>query len=435
MAAQDGLPAVVDAVRRRWALCLLVAVPLALVVGLYARSLPSQYDAQTTVAFAPRLGSQVGADVVRVVLPRYVTLLTADATIRRISAETRLDPATLTAADVSVATDTANLDILVRDTDPARAADAANALARAALAASAQDELLQGQQVAAALAPRTPSAPSRGLFTLAGLVAGLVAGLAAAVLAERGSPRLRDDADVLSVSSLPVLGHVPVSPGLRSGRTVEVTDPHIGSAVRAVLARSEQAAGPSGARVLAITSPDNGDGKTTLAAAYAALAARRGVRVVVVDADLSRAGLSDTLHVDVATSPGLTDLLDGTADLDACLAEGPVDGVRVLASAVRPQAVDQLTRRLPGLVDELLREADRVVLDCPPLSEYDGQAVLAQLPAALLVVRAGAASATLARSATLLDGLGVRALGVVLNHSRMPLGADGYGRTPLVEEA
>ena len=435
MAAEQGLPAMVEAVRRRWALCLLVALPLALVVAAYARSLPSQYDAETTVAFAPRLGSQVGADVVRVVLPRYVTLLSAEATVQRVAGELGVDAGALAGADISVATDTANLDIVVRSTDPRTAAAVANALAGAALASSEDDELLQAQQVAPALPPQAPAAPPRGLLTLAGLVAGLVAGLACAFLAERGRPRLRDDADVTSASTLPVLGQVPFSRELKAGRTVEVSDPVIGSAARAVLARAEQAAGAAGARVLAVTSPDSGDGKTTLAVAYAATAARRGRRVVLLDADLARAGLTETLGYDREIGPGLADLLDGTAGLDACLAEGPVDGVTVLTGSVRPEAVDLLTRRLPGLVEELLRRADQVVVDCPPLAEDDGQALLAQLRTVLLVVRAGAPSATLGRGAALLDGLGVDALGVVLNNSRSTPPVEPYARVPLVAQA
>jgi len=435
VAAEQGLPAMVDAVRRRWALCLLVALPLALGVAVYARSLPAQYDAETTVAFAPRLGSQVGADVVRVVLPRYVTLLSADATVQQVASDLHVTPDALAGADVSVATDTANLDIVVRGTDPATAAAIANALARTALTASKDDELLQAQQVATALPPHSPSAPPRGLLTLAGLVAGLVAGLGCAFLAERGSPRLRDATDVTSASTLPVLGQIPFSRELKAGRTVEVSDPVVGSAARAVLARAEQAAGTRGARVVAVTSPDSGDGKTTLAVAYAATAARRGRRVVLVDADLGRAGLTDAMGFDRHVGPGLGELLEGSAPLAACLAEGPVDGVTVLTGSVRPEAVDLLTRRLPSLLEELLRGADQVVVDCPPLAEDDGQALLAQLRTVLLVVRSGAPSAALARSSALLEGLGVHALGVVLNNSRSTPAPEPYGRVPLVAEA
>ena len=115
MAAEQGLPAVLDALRRRWPLAVLVALPLALGVSAYARSVPAEYDAQTTVAFAPRPGAQIGADVVRVVLPRYVALLSAPATTQRVAAETGLPRELLAAADVAVTTETANLTVVVRD--------------------------------------------------------------------------------------------------------------------------------------------------------------------------------------------------------------------------------------------------------------------------------------------------------------------------------
>ena len=436
MAAEQGLPAVLDALRRRWPLALLVALPLALGVSAYARSVPAEYDAQTTVAFAPRPGAQIGADVVRVVLPRYVALLSAPATTQRVAAETGLPREVLAAADVSVATETANLTVVVRDTDPARAARAANALAAAALADGADDELLSAQQVAPALPPEEPSAPARTLLQLAGLLAGLLVGLVVAVVAERGRPRLRDPQDVLAAGGLPLLGQVPTSRDLRAGRTAEVTDPALASAARAVVARAEQAAGPGGARLLAVTSPTAGDGKTTLALAYAATAARRGRTVVLVDGDVSGAGLTAALGGLQEGEGDLCEVLHDRACLADCLVDGPVDGLRVLPTRSCPDDVDLLTRRLPGLLEELLRGADQVVLDAPALAQDDSQALLAQLPAALLVVRAGTPSASLTGSAALLEGLGVRALGVVLNHTgALSPSGEPYGRVPLVGEA
>lgn len=440
MTERQGLPALFDAVRRRWALALLVAVPLASAAGLYAGALPAQYDASTTVAFAPRLGSQVGADVVRVVLPRYVAYLTADSTVDTVASGLRTDPASLAGAvQVSVATDTANLAVAVRSQDPVAAAAAANAFAQAALVESADDDLLQGQQVAPALPPRQPAAPPRGLLQLAGLLAALLAGGGAAVLAERSRPRTRDACDVVSATGLPVLARLPTSRPLGQGGTVEVSDPQLGPAVRALVAQAERAAGPGGVTVVGVTSPSCGDGKTTLAIAYAAAVARQGRSVVLLDADLHRAGLSESLHLQGGAGPDLADLLAdgdprGGGPVEACLHEGPVDGVRVLPTGVRPGSVDLLVRRLPALLEQLRGIAEVVVVDCPPVQEDDGQAILAGLPAVLLVVSAGTPTATVEQARSLLDGLGARVLGVVLNHS-VPLVARGYARAPLVGSA
>ena len=427
MAAEQGLPAVLDALRRRWPLALLAALPLVLGVSAYPAPAPAAYDAETTVAFAPRPGAPIGADVLRVVLPRYVALLGAPATEQRVAAETGLPRELLEAAEVSVAPETANLTVVVRAPDPALAAAAANALAGAALADVADDELLTAQQVAPALPPDEPAAPPRTLLQLAGLLAGLLTGLAVAVVAERGRPLLRDTQDVAVAGRLPVLGQVPTGAGL----TGEVPDPVLAPAVRAVVARAERAAGPAGARLLAVTSPTAGDGKTTLALAYATSAARRGCTVVLVDADLAGAGLTEALGGLGPREADLGAVLAGRARLRDGLAAGPVDGLRVLRSRPCPADVDLLTRRLPGLLEELLRGADQVVVDAPSLADDDGQVLLAQLPAALLVVRAGTPSAALTDSADLLDGLGVRTLGVVLNH---PGGLPVNGRVPLVGE-
>ena len=417
MGRRQGLPAILSAIRRRWALCLIVAVPLALVVAIYARTAPAQYDGQTTVAFSPRPSASIGADVMRVVLPRYVSLLKAQATVDNVARETGVDPAVVDGASVVVATDTANLLIVVRDTDPQQAAKAANALAATALLANDKDNLLQAQQVAPALPPVKPAAPPRSLLTLAGLLAGLIVGLTVAVLAERGRPRIEDEQDVRDADAPDVLGRIPTSLTLARGRSAAVTDPHIASAVRAVLARTERAARPADVPVLGVTSPPGAHGRTTTTLALAAAAARQNRSVIVLDADLTRRGLSDETWSAPAGTADLTALLTGRATLDDCLAPGPVAGVSVVRAASGPDALDLLARGRPGLLRELGERADLVIVDCPPVDDDDGQALIVHLPAVVLVVRSGTSSTALAQTAVLLQGLGPRALGVALNRT------------------
>jgi Mrp family chromosome partitioning ATPase len=415
----QGLPAIAAAVRRRWLVCLLIALPFALAVGGYAYTAPSQYDAETTVAFSPRPPSDPGADIIRVLLPSYVSLLQAPATVATVSERTGVEPALVEGADVSIATDTANLVIVVRDTDPERAAVTANALAGIALAAAEDDNLFTADQVARALPPDRPSAPPRTLLAIAGLFAGLIAGIALAVLAERGRPVVRTQEELIGDTSLRALGHLPKSRQLRGGPTLQTDDPLVASGMRAVLSRADHAASPGTVHALGITSPSGRHGRTTLTLAYAATAARRGRRVVVVDADLSRRGLTRALGEAPAEVPDVSALLSGKATLDECLTAGPVEGVEVLRAPTGHDAADLLAHRLPELVAALLRHgSDLVLVDCPPATDDDGQALLVHLPAVLLVVGAGTAHADVVEIAGLLEAVGTPVLGAVLNRSR-----------------
>jgi Mrp family chromosome partitioning ATPase len=427
---------------RRWLLFFLVSLPLAIGVAAYVYTLPSQYDAETTVAFAPRKGVQVGGDVVKVVLPRYVALLTAAATTERVAAEVGAPPELLEDADVSIAIDTANLTIVVRDANPELAAAGANGLAAAAVtAANRGDDLLKAQQVAVALPPTQPSAPPRGLLSAAGVVAALMAGFAAALLAERLQPRLRTMSDAAAATSLSVLGQIPTSKDLQKGRTTPATDVVIGSAMRSSVARAVQSSDVDPSltdamehKVIGFTAPTYGHGKSSLAMAYAAAAARRGQRVVVVDAD--PAGTKSTSLM-ASQRPGekvtparrswiaenVASVVSQKEKPDDGLIQGPVEGVLILREAVTPADGNAVAPGLDLKIKEMMRRADKVVIICPPLVNEDGLRVLAQLPAVLLIVRSGSLTADLAASAAQLDTIGARTLGAVLNRS-------GSGRRP-----
>src|SRR5690606_15577874 len=104
---------------------------------------------------------------------------------------------------------------------------------------------------------------------------------------------------------------------------------HGGPAVRAVRDQAQslrelaRAAGRGArrARVLTVTSGKGGVGKTNLSVNLGIALVRRGLRVVVVDADLGLANVDIVLGVDVERS--LWDLLHGGLSVEAVLVPGP----------------------------------------------------------------------------------------------------------------
>ena len=90
-----GVPELVDALRRRWLLALLVALPMLLGVVIYTQTLSDTYQAEAVVAFSPRPDVAVGGDTIRIVLPKYISSVTSAATIRSVASRTGLDAHTL----------------------------------------------------------------------------------------------------------------------------------------------------------------------------------------------------------------------------------------------------------------------------------------------------------------------------------------------------
>src|SRR5262249_13879743 len=85
--------------------------------------------------------------------------------------------------------------------------------------------------------------------------------------------------------------------------------------------RAPERTGRQLGRVVIVTSPQRGDGKTTTALHIGtALSRGLGRRVAVIDADLARPGLAPMLGL--GSSRGIADVLDGSAGRDDILLRG-----------------------------------------------------------------------------------------------------------------
>jgi capsular exopolysaccharide synthesis family protein len=178
-------------------------------------------------------------------------------------------------------------------------------------------------------------------------------------------------------------------------------------------------------RTIVVTSPLPGDGKSTIACNLALMLAAGGSRVVLVDGDLRRSKVAQTMGV--SSSAGLSDVLAGRADVADVLQRSPQSpNLDVLAAGGAPPNPSEVlgSARMKALLTEL-SEHSIVIIDAPPLIPVTDGAVLAhQADGALLVVSVGKTTYDLVEKAldTLRKARG-RALGVVLN--KVPLkGAD-----------
>jgi capsular exopolysaccharide synthesis family protein len=146
--------------------------------------------------------------------------------------------------------------------------------------------------------------------------------------------------------------------------------------------------------VLAITSPGPGDGKTTTAINLAAALAEdeRG-RVLLVDADLRRSGVTAGFGLRVGERKGLTDRVDsGALSLDDVAVPSPRRGLDLLLTGSptrRPYEVLQ-SEAMNALVEDCRRRYRFVVVDAPPVvSVSDCRVIERWVDGFLVVVRAG----------------------------------------------
>jgi protein-tyrosine kinase len=171
-------------------------------------------------------------------------------------------------------------------------------------------------------------------------------------------------------------------------------------------------------RVLLVTSPAKGDGKSITAANLALTMAQEfNRRVVLVDADLRRPAVHGLFGI--ADQPGLVDVLGGSATLEDALVLLPDVHLAVLPAGLAPAQPAELlgSAGMRRTLEALRSRFDRVIVDVPPVIPLADVGVLApQCDGVLLVVRAGVTPKPLIeRALSAFDA--ERLLGVVLNES------------------
>jgi capsular exopolysaccharide synthesis family protein len=415
---EEGLPALVEALRWRWKQALLVAVLFTVGAVLYVESLPSQYDGRAVVSISPRPEAEsASADTVRVIAPKYVAYVTAESTIESVAGALDEDPEDLRdAVDATVPTDTGNLTITVRLPTPERAARAANALADEAVAFSADDQLLSAQSVATALPQSDPASPPRRLLEAAAAFVGIMLGIAGSVLTERARPRIRSWRDLARVAGYPVVGRIPRSRILRTNPLSALNEPRTGSAFRILRANLEPQLREGGIDLVVVTSPAPSDGKTTVAALLSEALGRLGMNVLLIDADLRRPGLGRITGL--RDEVGLSGVLRGRRPYAESITNcaGWAEGVWVLPTAHDPEAADLLSRRFLDIYEEARERFDIVIVDTPPVLATDDARTLATMAKGiLLVVAAGTLTSSVTDAVNAIEGLNAPLLGIVGN--------------------
>jgi Mrp family chromosome partitioning ATPase/capsular polysaccharide biosynthesis protein len=311
-------------------------------------------------------------------------------------------------------------------------------------------------RTAVQVAPR----PKRAFLLGFGL--GLLVALALVFVAEALDPRIRNEEEIEASLNLPLLARIPpAGPGSRQSVDGGIASVHYGGRAQAEAFRQLRTSLAFVAlnrelRVLLVTSPRPGDGKTTTAANLAIAFARSGQDVVLCDLDAHSPTLAEAMALP-PNSPGMTDVVLGRKQLDEALV--PVDfrayGDAALLDAyglLRPQSGESGTRgRLnvlgfgtlrppdPGefvgtrAVHELLKDlrsrVDLVIVDSAPLLNVGDALMLgAHVDGSLIVIRATAASrADLAELARLLEHSPTQPVGFVLTDARSRVAAYGYG--------
>ncbi len=263
---------------------------------------------------------------------------------------------------------------------------------------------------------------------LIGAICGAAIGFGLGYLFEANDKTFRSPEEVSDYLGLPIVGHVPVIEHKVTGlTTTSLLDPMLVTffkpksplsesyrAIRTSLyfsTRGEQH------KVIQVTSPNPGDGKTTLSANLAVSIAQSGKKVLMIDADFRRPRIHQLLALD--RSIGISSVISGDAELPDAIQATEVENLWALGCGPRPSNPCELltSRRFEELLEILREQYDFVIIDTPPLlAVTDPSAVAARVDGVLLTIRLSKRTRGEATKAKeLLASLGANTLGVVVN--------------------
>jgi polysaccharide biosynthesis transport protein len=263
--------------------------------------------------------------------------------------------------------------------------------------------------------------PNVVLTIVLGLVLGLILAVAGVFIVDFFDNSLKDEDDVRRALPWPVLAQVPqLDAASKRGQAKLPMLRALTIEAYLQLVTSLRFASDKPLRTIAVTSPSQGDGKSTVALSTAIAMAEMRPRVLIVDADLRHPTLHEKLGVD--GGPGLSDVLVGESRIDDVITTTRFGGLDFLpAGSQAPNPIKLIqSAHFDELIEALLAKYQTVIFDTPALLPMVDAAALAQkMDGTVMVVAAGKTDQRSAQRAlqrlSVVEGATV--VGVVINRS------------------
>jgi capsular exopolysaccharide synthesis family protein len=305
--------------------------------------------------------------------------------------------------------------------------------------------------------PEAPYKPSLSQNVIFGLLGGLLLGIAFVVTREHSDRTIQQPGDATNWFHIRELGAIPPvtrhrfrrakqnrnGNGHRAGAQVpattlplfiasnESTFDFVESIRSALLSIVYAGNGGDSRRVFAFTSPNPGDGKTTVATNLAIAFAGLGRKVLLLDGDLRRPRIHQLFGM--TKDRGVCDLLERKISEDAISEVIRESGIKNLFVLTSGEVADESAllmheKRFGELIARFRADFDTVIIDTPPVLVIpDARVIGRAADAVVVVVRSGkttpeALDATRER----LTQDGIPLLGVILNDWDPRRAATGY---------
>jgi succinoglycan biosynthesis transport protein ExoP len=406
-----------------WRQRLLVLVLLVVQIAFLAYALstaPREYTATATVSAAPKaelLASTGNLKDVQATLAQLASSRSVLGDAQRWIGNARTIEQLRDGVTGELVTGTVLIRVTVVDKDPLVAAQVANAVAVSLPQHDPSDGLLDFATTDRAVVPKQFSSPDIPVVVFAGALLGLALAVGAALLRDSLARKVTSVEQIEEATASRVFGEIGRP---RDSATLPTLYPGtpVASAFRELRISLEFAGRAEPVDLLVVAGAERSETDVWLGANLAVALAQVDRRVLLIDGDLSERPRHPMLQQPGET--GLFDVLRGGSLIDA-LIPGSVEGLTVLpAGECASERSDGLVEtRFHGLVGELRKVFDIVIILAPPPTLSDDLRVMAAGGHVLLVVPSGKVTSQALSSLTAqLTSVGARLVGSVLIGSR-----------------
>jgi succinoglycan biosynthesis transport protein ExoP len=271
----------------------------------------------------------------------------------------------------------------------------------------------------------SPSLPRNLGF---GLLAGSMLGILMALLLEYLDDTLRTPQDIEKHLQMPVLGIIPKL--VKQSPEEVQKDPRsaFSESYRSVRTALQFCTDRGTPKILLITSPASGEGKSTAALTLARGLSQLGKHVLLIEGDMRRPSLAKTLRR--PTDVGLSNLLAGGITMAQAVMKTENPRLNVIFSGPVPPNPTELLAG-PKMISLLMTAGmkyDQIIIDGPPVLGIADAPVLANIATGTLLVTKSAATQISSAKASIkrLHAAHARLIGAMINQHNHRTAGYGY---------
>jgi succinoglycan biosynthesis transport protein ExoP len=249
-------------------------------------------------------------------------------------------------------------------------------------------------QIELAIAPKRAVRPNLMLNALLAGVCGLMLAGGSMLLIEYLDDSLKSSDDVKQFLGIPVIGYIAEKKKNRKDKekimVAEESHSPMNDSFRSLKTNLEFIRFGKQTKTILVTSPEQAEGKTTIAANLAVMFAREGKQVLLLDADMRQPALHQLFNI--PNRAGLSDVLHNELDLETA---GRVwkksKNLKVIPSGpLTPDSIELLgSEKMRQVLADLEKSFDTILIDTPPCFIADAQTLADKVDAILLVIRPG----------------------------------------------